>query len=435
MFVVVATFLICFQLVNSFALYSEGSSSKIQHIVVVVQENRTFDNYFGTFPGANGIPSGVCMPNPTGTCVKPHQLTATVTPDLPHDWLPSLRAYDHGKMDGFMVAEHSTNTMGYYTAQTIPNYWTFAKDYTLEDNFYESVLSFSQPNHWYAIAGQAPVTSTMNSITTVIDKASSSTLKQQYLNAANKIPTIGDLMQGSSISWKYYDFALLSSYAKAKSSGVAYDFYNPYDSKSSTFTSAYSPHFAPRSQFFTDINSGNLPSVSYVIPALAISEHAPANITLGMWWVTQVVDAVMKSAYWSNTVIIVTWDDYGGWYDHVKPQQIDSYGLGFRVPAIIISPWSTVGVDHTQYSFESILKFIEWAFLPPGDHLTNRDLNANNILDSLNLNQTPLPPHPITLTQAQLDAIKPYIDGPQLSGPAVNFGLPNNLTVINNDPD
>jgi phospholipase C len=124
-----------------------------------------------------------------------------------------------------------------------------------------------------------------------------------------------------------------------------------------------------------------------------------------MNWVVYVVNSVMQSPYWNNTAIIVTWDDYGGFYDHVRPPSIDQYGLGFRVPAIIISPYARSGyVDHTQYQFESMLKFIEWRFnIPP---LTDRDRNANNILNAFDFNQKPTPPHVIPLSPMQVSLIK-----------------------------
>ena len=146
-----------------------------------------------------------------------------------------------------------------------------------------------------------------------------------------------------------------------------------------------------------------------VIPSSPISEHPPANVKLGMEWVTYVVDSIMKSPYWNSTAIILTWDDYGGFYDHVPPPPIDKYGLGFRMPAIIISPYATPGfIDHSRYQFESMLKFIEWRFNIPS--LTNRDRNANNILDAFNFSQKPQSPHIISLLQKELNAIAPFIN-------------------------
>ncbi|PWU78869.1 MAG: hypothetical protein DLM72_20380 [Candidatus Nitrosopolaris wilkensis] len=164
-----------------------------------------------------------------------------------------------------------------------------------------------------------------------------------------------------------------------------------------------------RAQIFTDLKNGNFPQVSWVMPSFPISEHPPANITSGMNWVKHVINAIMNSPYWNSTAIILTWDDYGGFYDHVAPPQIDKYGLGFRMPTIIISPYSNPGyIDHTQYRFESMLRFIEWRFsLQP---LTERDLHANNLLNAFDFNQKPNLAHIVPLTAAELNAIRPYIN-------------------------
>src|SRR5690242_14859636 len=143
---------------------NNNKNNPIKHIVVIMQENRSFDNYFGTYPGANGIPKNVCMPldpqNPSHGCVKPFLSSNVVSGGGPHSYQSSIIAYDNGKMDGFMVAENENNDiMSYYNNKTIPYYWDLAKHYTLADNFFSSVFSYSLPNHWYAIAGQAPTTS------------------------------------------------------------------------------------------------------------------------------------------------------------------------------------------------------------------------------------------------------------------------------------
>lgn len=428
------------------------STSPIKHIVVIMQENRSFDNYFGTYPGANGIPEGVCVPlspdNPKIGCVKPFLSTRAVSADMPHGYQSSIVAYDNGKMDGYMVAENENpQTMSYYDNKTIPYYWNLAKHYVLADNFYSSVLSYSLPNHWYAIAGQAPSTSlfyTMhrppnNNILNQNENASTiaggdtntsgsttsfgvnpnpvtGNLKDQvarvYLEESNLTKTIADLFMNNSqnITWKYYDhFVKTGNYKAAVNSGRAFEYWNPFSAKASTYTSQYSPHFVNRAQLFTDLKTGAFPQVSWVIPSFPISEHAPANITTGMNWVKLVMNSIMDSPYWNSTAIILTWDDYGGFYDHVPPPQIDKYGLGFRMPTLIISPYTKPGyIDHTQYQFESMLKFIEWRFnLQP---LTERDLQSNNLINAFDFNQKPTPPYIVPLKAAELNAVRPFIN-------------------------
>jgi phospholipase C len=425
------------------------ATNPINHIVVIMQENRSFDNYFGTYPGANGIPKGTCVPlsldNPSVGCVKPFLSTDVISGDLPHGYQSSVIGYDNGKMDGFMVGENENpKTMTYYDNKTIPYYWDLAKNYVLADNFYSSVLSYSLPNHWYALAGQAPATSMFyfmhrppnNDILNQQENAStiaggnpnatanfgvnpnptSTNLRDEvarvYLEESNLTKTVADLFMNDThnITWKYYDHLIRAgNYKAAVSSGRAFEFWNPFSAKGSTYTTAYAPHFVNRAQIFTDLKSGDFPQVSWVTPSFPISEHPPANITSGMDWVKDVINAIMSSPYWNSTAIILTWDDYGGFYDHVPPPQIDKFGLGFRMPTLIISPYAKPGyIDHTQYQFESMLKFIEWRFsLQP---LTERDLHANNLLNAFDFSQKPLPPHVVPLTGAELSAIRPYIN-------------------------
>ena len=309
------------------------------------------------------------------------------------------------------------------------------------------------PNHWFALAGQAPATSMFyfmhrpphNNILNQADNASiiaggggsqnatmgnstvaanfgvnpnptSTNLRDEvarvYLEESNLTKTVADLFMNDTynITWKYYDHLIRAgNYKAAVSSGRAFEFWNPFSAKGSTYTPAYAPHFVNRAQIFTDLKSGDFPQVSWVTPSFPISEHPPANITSGMNWVKDVINAIMSSPYWNSTAIILTWDDYGGFYDHVPPPQIDKYGLGFRMPTIIISPYSKPGyIDHTQYQFESTLKFIEWRFsLSP---LTDRDLHANNLLNAFDFNQKPNLAHIVPLTAAELNAIRPYIN-------------------------
>jgi phospholipase C len=346
------------------------ATNPINHIVVIMQENRSFDNYFGTYPGANGIPKGTCVPlspdNPSVGCVKPFLSTDVISGDLPHGYQSSVVGYDNGKMDGFMVGENENpKTMTYYDNKTIPYYWDLAKNYVLADNFYSSVLSYSLPNHWYALAGQAPATSMFyfmhrppnNDILNQQENAStiaggnpnatanfgvnpnptSTNLRDEvarvYLEESNLTKTVADLFMNDThnITWKYYDHLIRAgNYKAAVSSGRAFEFWNPFSAKGSTYTPAYAPHFVNRAQIFTDLKSGDFPQVSWVTPSFPISEHPPANITSGMNWVKDVINAIMSSPYWNSTAIILTWDDYGGFYDHVPPPQIDKYGLGLE---------------------------------------------------------------------------------------------------------
>jgi phospholipase C len=382
-------------------------SNPIQHIIIIYKENHSFDNYFGTFPGANGIPHGTCMPMlipyintylpkaKEPQCVRPFISTnPIVAPDLPHYSNNYAADIDGGKMDGFMLGEgqwHNSSfsyrnaTMSTYNDQTIPYYWQLARNYVLADNWFSSVPSWSLPNHWHRIAASHPAGSDG------LHFGSTPKERQQhvqtYLAQANKIPTIADRLVNASITWKHYDFAVkLGGYQEAidKSSGSAWGrTTDPLESKASTYTRYYYKHFAPTDQIFSDIRNGTLPQVSWVISQDVYSEHPGWNIVPGMQWSKSLIDAIMNSPYWYNTVIILTWDEFGGFYDHVLPPR----GYGFRVPALIISPYVKHGfIDHTFYSIESTLKFIEWRFgLTP---LNQRDASANNLLNAFDFGQT-----------------------------------------------
>ena len=418
---------------------TDPDNNPIEHIVVILQENRSFDHYFGTYPGANGIPKDVCMPlhpkYPEDGCVKPFLSTSDISHDMPHTFHSSEVAYNEDKMNGFMAGEKNFNTMSYYNNKTIPYYWDLAKHYVLADNFFSSALSYSLSNHWYAIAGQAPTTSiydalkaanatilpglnSTNEVRTLnpngthygLEKTKGNDVDLEYLEEANRTKTVADLFENSSsVSWKYYDRPLDSSYKKAIQSGSAYDYWNPFAAKGSSYSDDYHSHFVNRSEIFSDLKTGKFPQVSWVIPSIHISEHPPASIKKGMIWVTSVVNAIMNSKYWNNTAIIITWDEYGGFYDHVAPPKEDKFGLSFRVPALIISPYSKPGyIDHTLYSFESMLKFIEWRF--GLSSLTYRDANANNLLNAFDFSQNPNPPHFIPLSKHEQESIASFIE-------------------------
>jgi len=391
-----------------------NNNNPIKHIVVILQENHSFDNYFGTYPGANGIPANACMPiNPNATaqgCIKPFLTTHFTNADLPHGYQPATTDVNNGKMDSFMVGEKNNmlgkrdnSSMSYLDQKAIPNYWKLASRYVLADNFFSSVRGYSIPNHWYAVAGTAPQVS----VTNFVGPSSTSSLQTQYLEEANDTDTVADLFMNSSISWKYYESSLQENgYPQAKKTQTVFSFWNPFASKFTSYTHNYVPHFVPNTDIFTDLQNNTLPQVSWVIGDSYWSEHPPSSSKIGMIWTTKVIDAIMNSPEWNSTAIILTWDDYGGYYDHVAPPNVDQYGNGIRVPAIIISPYAKPGyIDHTQYEFESMLKFMEWRFDLPS--LTPRDTNANNLLNAFNFTQRPLSPNPIPITANDLATLTP----------------------------
>jgi len=428
------------------------ATHKIQHVIIVMQENRTFDNYFWTYPGQVGYKPSLCMPydpNLSSPCLKPAEATSTVSVDLPHDWQSTHVALNNGKMNGFLEAAGQSNeynskrahdVMSYYDNSTLPNLWAYAKQYVLADRFFSSAKSYSQPNHWYMIAGNSPAVSLTEGEAQEKAACYNSTTAQltmgtcSYINEAQDISTMADVLTQHGVSWKYYDTPVPPGYTLAQAIAGntggpdAFAYWNPLFTKNSTYQS-YENSVVAREQFFWDLGNGTLPQVSWVIPSPGISDHPPANVTLGMWWITDIVDSVMKSKYWDNSMIVVMWDDYGGFFDTVTPPTVDGAGLSFRVPALIISPYAKKGyLDHTVLDFESTLKFIEWDFGLPS--LTHRDALANNLLGAFNFNQQPRKPYIIPLSGSQLNTIAPYI---RQGAPGAK-AMPA-LQFIGNDPD
>ncbi|MHB0886979.1 MAG: alkaline phosphatase family protein [Bacillota bacterium] len=344
-------------------------AAKVKHIIYIIQENHSFDSYFGTFPGANGLPAGVQLPTKPGAVptIAPFHQT-DLTHDLPHTWNDAWKAYAGGRMDGFVYAAGSPDTMGYYDASDLPNYWAYAKDFVLMDAFFSSLMGPSLPNHLYLVAGQSGgVTANM----------------REAPKAGFDFPTMASLLAKSSVTWKFYD---------GKPDPKAFSLWNPLPGFAEFKADpTLADHLVGTDQLFYDLQHGTLPQVAWVVPNDAESEHPPGDLRLGMWYVTSLVNAAMKSQYWDETAIILAWDDYGGFYDHVAPPRMDQYGYGPRVPAMVISPYAKQGfVDHTQYDLTSVLRFIEDRFGLPA--LTDRDRKANDLLAAFDFTQAPRGP-------------------------------------------
>ena len=358
---------------------SLGNFSKIQHVVILMMENRAYDNYLGEYclqvgpycpMAANGIPAGTCVPlyptNASSPCAVPYNMTAanwSGQGDLPHTWKSSHQALNNGSMNNFYLAETRLNyTFGHFNGSTIPTYWDMAEESGISDNFFSSTLTYSLPNHWFLVAAQAPPV-IMGS---TINNGNNITAAHDYLDQANVTPAIEqELLANPSVSWNYYDYAL-ENYSHAihdlsSDDPSAYGTWNPMAAKNQSYVGSVPSHFKWQSSFFTDVQNRSLPNISWVIPNAKYSDHLPANVTYGEDFVASVVNAVAASPYWQNTAVFVTWDEYGGWYDHVAPPQIDANGLGFRVPIFVFSPWTQPGyVDHSTLYFESLLHFVEW---------------------------------------------------------------------------
>ena len=371
------------------------AKTPIQHLVVLLQENHTFDNYFGTYPGAAGIPAGTKMPlNPNDLSqgyITPWHIGSFATTDLSHSSATFRDQYNGGKMDSFIYALNERNqdgrlAMGYYDGRDIPYYWNLADNYVLFDHFFSSAKDGSGANHMYWVIGMEPPTNTGQALS---DQLAS-------------LPTIFDRLQAAGVSWKFYvqnydptiTYRDLGNVGNRESQVIWVPLLNI---DRFIDNPALSSHIVDLSQYYTDLSEGNLPAVSYIVPS-GDSEHPPSSLLSGQLFVKGLIQELMRSTDWNSSAFLLAYDDWGGWYDHVVPVQVDENGYGLRVPAILVSPYALKGkIDSTQLDFTSILKFIEqnWGIAP----LADRDAKANNFLSAFNFNQQPRQPEFLSLTR------------------------------------
>jgi len=332
--------------------------SAVKNIVVAFQENHTFDNYFGTFPGANGTAGAgsICLPQKKGSptpCVSPFHSPTPTPVDMTHTWASAHADYDGGKMDGFVYSEGNQAAMCYFDQTDIPRYWKAAQQYVLCEGYFTSVMSESLPNHLSLVAGTCGG---------IIDDNVPKTIT---------FPPIFQQLDQKGISWKVYSATTswMKNFAYVQSSPTA------------------KANFLPSSQFAKDVKNNALSQVSWVIGAPGGDEHPSGSVSLGQDSVANdIVNNVGGSAYWDTAAIFVTWDCFGGFYDHVAPPQVDQYGYGFRVPCLVISPFAKQGyLDSATNDHTSILKFVEDRFgLSP---LSTRDAAANNMAEAFDFSQ------------------------------------------------
>ena len=425
--------------------FAYGSQSQLQHLIFIVQENHSFDNYFGTYPGANGItldtaipvdpnqtslgyahpfhlnvaqpiliwgdelPPGVADPDDfqaqqANASAPYHFDSESITHDLSHAWKVAHEAYDNGKMDGFVAAEGSTLTMGYYDRTDIPYYWDYANQYVLDDNFFSSLMGPSFPNHLYIASGtngptnlpplclQTPCKWILNGH--VVDNPPSG---YNWQGVSLDWSTLAQELTAANVSWAWYDGEARPTKPNIWDVLPLFTYFqnNP---------NQLAEHVQRTQAFVNAVQNGQLPAVSWIIPGGWVpptypaachdqspSEHPPARSDCGMDYVSYLVNQVMQSQYWQSSAIIITWDDYGGFYDHVPPPQVDAFGEGFRVPTLVISPWAKHDfIDHTQYEFASLLRLAEVTFNVPT--LGTRDVTANDMMNSFDFSQSSQPP-------------------------------------------
>jgi phospholipase C len=388
----------------------------IKHVVMIMQENRSFDEYFGTYPGANGIPGGVCVPDPAnGGCVKPYHDPRDENTGGPHGLAAFEGDIDGGLMDGFVGEAETTqrcrgstdpncapcpalgeaearaatgtlkcnDVMGYHDAREIPNYWTYAKDFTLQDNLFESARSWSLPEHLFLVSAWSATCpkedpNPLHCKSSLSPKSPSKTWDGPSVpGKANYAWTdITYLMDKAGVSWRYYvtegnepdceDDEELSC-EQVTQSPTTPGIWNPLEDFTDVAEDGQTQNIQGLGRFYDAVHGSGecaLPSVSWVVPNLKVSEHRPSLISTGQAYVTTLINTIMKSSCWGSTAIFLSWDDSGGFYDHVNPPNADANGYGLRVPGLVISPYAKSGyIDHQRLSHDAYLKFIEDDFL------------------------------------------------------------------------
>ncbi len=378
----------------------------IKHIVFFIKENRSFDNYFGTYPGANGATTATTS---DGKVVPLEHEKDQLPFDIDHSSQGAIKAYDGGKMDQFDTLSSGKNKAdtGPYANQSlsqlqkadIPNYWAYAQNYVLGDNMFSSLMGPSFPNHLYTVAAQSGGV-TDNPRTDKGRGTLADQIKGWGCDIANQDVRVKSAGGTVSFQEACFNFQTLADELDAKN--YTWRYYAPPENQTGYIWSSfnairhirYGPDWqfvVPTAQFETDAAAGHLPTVSWIVTPGRVSEHPPASVCIGENWTVQMLNALMQGPDWSSTAVFLTWDDFGGFYDHVPPQQIDGYGLGFRVPLIVISPYAKKGaIDHTQYEFSSMLRFAEDELGLPT--LTDRDKGANNMMKAFDFTQTPRRP-------------------------------------------
>ncbi len=377
-------------------------ATPIRHLVVLMQENHTFDNYFGTYPGADGIPADTKMPvdlkDAAAGFVIPYHIGNSSISDLSHSSSTFEEQYNQGAMNGFVSSlnrrkQDGRVSMGYYDGSDLPFYWNLADQFVLFDRFFSSARSGSFANHYFWVTGTAPPAETVRKP------------GEPFVEPT----TIFDLLEERGISWKFYvqnydpsiTYLDLGSNGNRASQVVWVPLLNfgrfLGDPK-------YASHIVDLSEYYQDLKQGSLPAVAYIAPSGA-SEHPPGSLATGQHFVKTLIQELMRSDAWDSSAFLLLYDDWGGWYDHVKPPQVDAYGYGFRVPGLLVSPYARRGfIDHTTLDFTSVLKFIEENWNLPS--LAERDAKANSFASAFDFSQKPRKPVFISSVRAGPDTAR-----------------------------
>jgi phospholipase C len=428
--------------------------AKIKHIVIIMQENRSFDTYFGTYPGADGFPTfngkfTVCVPDPaTKECVYPFHDSADLNHGGPHGQGNATKDINSGRMDGFIAQAEKgnagcettdnpdcgggrTDVMGYHDAREIPNYWSLAENFVLQDHMFEPNSSWSLPAHLFMVSEWSAKCSVVGDPMSCINALQAPGNPPDFLtNNSGQLNPGPDyawtdltyLLFKNQVSWKYYvqsgtqpDCANDAAdcppvHQDAKTPGI----WNPLPYFDTVKQDGQLQNITNVTNFYQDAKNGTLPAVSWITPSNPNSEHPPALVSDGQAWTASLINAVTQGPDWNNTVIFLSWDDWGGFYDHVVPPHVDQNGYGLRVPGLVIGPYAKQGyIDQQILSHDVYVKFIEDIFMggqridpttdgrpdPRPDVRENASI-LGNLLSDFDFTQPPRPPfllpiHPV----------------------------------------
>jgi len=422
---------------------------KIKHVIIIMQENRSFDSYFGTYPGADGIPMkngtpAVCVPNPAGGCTRPYHDRADRNGGGPHGEGNAVADVNGGQMNGFIqqrdaakaschqpnnpacAGTRTPDVMGYHTAAEIPNYWKYAQNFVLDDHMFEPVKSWSLPDHLYMVSAWSAKCKNRSPMSCVNDivgpygvnkfqKAVDTELRTGKATIDLAWTDITWLLYAHHVSWRYYVQAGIQpdcedddaeTCGPVKQNVQTPGIWNPLPLFGDVQADHQLNNIQSTRAYLHAAKKGTLPAVSWLVPSGANSDHPPASVHRSQAYVTALVNAAMKSPDWDSTAIFLSWDDWGGFYDHVIPPAVDQNGYGLRVPGMVISPYARHGyIDHQTYSSDAYLKFIEDDFLggsrlnpatdgrpDPRPDVRENEPILGNLAEDFNFSQAPRPP-------------------------------------------
>jgi phospholipase C len=394
----------------------------VKRVIYLMMENRSFDHMFGRFPGVNGTTTGSRDGREVPLVPAPQWMPG----DLSHDLSAYERHVNGGKMDGFadeQVPVSQAFAYSQYEERDLPNYWHWAREFVLSDNFFASAHGNSFPQHLYMIAGTSGGTndSPRQSNRMLRERKAQGLAKTwgcdigdgafvvvthpdgttEEVRPCFDFVTQGDQLAGEGIDWAYY---------AAEPHQVGY-IWNAYAAVERIFHSEqWDQRIRPVDNLIRDIREGVLPPVTWVTPLYQLSDHPPWSVCHAHNWVTAIVNAVMRSPMWDHTAIFITWDEWGGFFDHVEPPKVDDFGLGIRVPLLTISPFAERGlIDTEQGEFTSVHRFIadNWGL----DHLTERVRGTHNFEHVFDFRKRPGDPDPRPLkTGCRGDRLTAYRD-------------------------